>query len=117
LANTANARSQFTQQTLGNGVITNRSYDAVTGWLGSQTSGVGGGTGVQNESYLYDLMGNVTQRQNNAASLTENFYYDNLYQLDYSTLKVGAGAATTNLDLAYDATGNITTKSDVGAYN
>jgi hypothetical protein len=43
LANTANARSQFTQQALGNGVITNRSYYAVTGWLGSQTSGVGGG--------------------------------------------------------------------------
>jgi RHS repeat-associated protein len=78
---------------------------------------VGGGTGVQNEGYLYDLMGNVTQRQNNASSLTENFYYDNLYRLDYSTLKVGAGAATTNLDLAYDLTGNITTKSDVGAYD
>jgi RHS repeat-associated protein len=116
-ANTANARGQFTQQTLGNGVITNRTYDAVTGWLGSQTSGVGGGTGVQNEGTLYDLMGNVTQRQNNASSLTENFYYDNLYRLDYSTLKVGAGSPTTNLDVAYDATGNITTKSDVGAYN
>jgi hypothetical protein len=42
---------------------------------------------------------------------------DNLYRLDYSTLKVGAAAPTTNLDVAYDATGNITTRSDVGAYD
>jgi hypothetical protein len=42
---------QYTQQTLGNGVITNRNDDAVSGTLGSQTSSVGGGTGVQNESY------------------------------------------------------------------
>jgi hypothetical protein len=78
---------------------------------------VGGRTGAQNEGYLYDLMGNVTQRQINASSLTENFYYDNLYRLDCSTLNVGAAARTTNLDLAYDLTGNITTKSDVGAYD
>ncbi|MEO6080914.1 MAG: SpvB/TcaC N-terminal domain-containing protein [Steroidobacteraceae bacterium] len=107
-ANSRNARGQTTQETLGNGVVTNRSFDAVTGLMNSIQSAVGGGTTLQNQSYLYDLIGNVTQRQENTQGLTENFYYDNLYRLDYSQLN-----STTNLDLAYDAMGNITSKSDV----
>ncbi|MEO6080370.1 MAG: SpvB/TcaC N-terminal domain-containing protein, partial [Steroidobacteraceae bacterium] len=107
-ANTQNARGQTTQETLGNGVVTNRSFDAVTGLMSSIQSAVGGGTTLQNQSYLYDLIGNVTQRQENTQGLTENFYYDNLYRLDYSQLN-----STTNLDLSYDAMGNITSKSDV----
>ena len=63
---------------------------------------------LQNDSYLFDLVGNLTQRQNNNAGLSENFYYDNLYRLDHSTL-----AGTNNLQMTYDATGNITSRSDV----
>jgi RHS repeat-associated protein len=50
----------------------------------------------------------VTQRQNNNAGLTENFYYDSLYRLDHSSL-----VGTTNLQMTYDAMGNITARSDV----
>lgn len=107
-ANATNPRGQVTQETLGNGVITSRAFDAVTGWLGSQQSGVGGGASLQNESYLQDLAGNVTQRQNNNVGLTENFFYDNLYRLDHSTL-----GGVQNLGLTYDATGNITSRTDV----
>jgi YD repeat-containing protein len=52
-ANTVNAFGQVTQETLGNGVVTNRSFDGVTGWLNSLQSGVGGGAGLMNQSYLY----------------------------------------------------------------
>jgi YD repeat-containing protein len=107
-ATTANPRGQVTQETLGNGIVTNRAFDAVTGWLGSNQSGVGGGAAVQNESYLFDLVGNVTQRQNGNAGLTENFYYDNLYRLDHSVL----GSVTT-LQLTYDAMGDITSRNDI----
>jgi RHS repeat-associated protein len=109
-ANTVNPLGQVTQETLGNGVVTNRFFDLVTGRLSSIQSGVGGGAGLQNESYLFDRVGNLIQRQQNQLGLTENFYYDALYRLDYSTL-----GGTTNLDLAYDAIGNITSRSDVGA--
>ncbi len=109
-ANTQNLRGQTTQETLGNGVVTNRSFDAVTGWLNSVHSGVSGGTGLQNLSYLYDPIGNVTQRQESTLGLTENFYYDNLYRLDYSTLNNGT-TTTTNLTMHYDAMGNITHRS------
>jgi hypothetical protein len=90
-------------------VVTNRAIDAVTGLTGSIQSGVvGSGSGLQNQSYAYDLVGNVTQRQENNLGLSENFYYDNLYRLDYSTLN-----GSTNVDLSYDAMGNILTKTDV----
>lgn len=107
-ANAQNVRGQTTQETLGNGVVTNRNFDAVTGWLNTIQSGVSGGTGLQNQSYAYDKVGNVTQRQENTLGLTENFYYDNLYRLDYSQL-----GGVTNLDLTYDAMGNITNRTDV----
>jgi RHS repeat-associated protein len=109
-ANSVNPRGQITQEALGNGVVTARSYDAVTGWLNSIQAGVGSGAGIQNNAYLYDEMGNVTQRQDNNQRLTENFFYDNLSRLDHSTL----GAAV-NLQMHYDAMGNITSRSDVAA--
>ncbi len=112
-ANAANPRGQITQETTGDAsglprIVSNRTYDAVTGWLGSIQTGVSGGAALQNESYLHDLVGNVTQRQDNNAGLTENIYYDNLYRLDHSVL-----GSTTNLQMGYDAMGNITSRSDI----
>jgi RHS repeat-associated protein len=109
-ANAMNPRGEVTQETLGNGVVTTRSYDAVTGWLNNIVAGVGSGAGIQNNAYLYDEMGNVTERQDNNQGLTENFFYDNLYRLDHSTL----GGAI-NLQMHYDVMGNITSRSDVAA--
>jgi RHS repeat-associated protein len=114
-ANSINPRGQITQEATQDAstdpeIVSTRTYDAVTGWLGSIQSGVGGGSTLQNEAYLYDEMGNVTQRQNNNLGLTENFFYDNLYRLDHSTL-----GGITNLQMAYDAMGDISSKSDVAA--
>jgi YD repeat-containing protein len=112
--NTAmNPRGQVTQETLGNGIVTNRAFDAVTGWVASIESGTGGGgAGVQNQSYLFDYMGDVTERQDNNQGLTENFYYDADYRLDHSTLN-----GILNLQMTYDGgtpgPGNITARSDV----
>ncbi len=52
-ADAQNARGQTTQETLGNGVVTTRSFDAVTGWLNYIRSGTSGGgsTNLQNLSY------------------------------------------------------------------
>ncbi len=112
-ADAQNPRGQTTQEALGNGVVTQRNFDAVTGWLNSIHSDVGVGTGLQNLSYGYDNVGNVALRQDSSpANLTENFYYDNLHRLDHSTLNKGSGA-TTNLQMHYDAMGNITHRSDV----
>ncbi len=111
--NTAmNPRGQVTQETLGNGIVTNRAFDAVTGWVASIQSGSGGGASVQNQSYQFDLDGNVTQRQDNNRGLNENFYYDADNRLDHSMLN-----GTLNLQMTYDGggagPGNITARSDV----
>ncbi len=110
-ANSADARGQVTDATLGNGLRTVRSLDQVTGWVDYIQSGPGGGAGVQNLSYLWDRAGNLTQRQDNNQGLTENAYYDNLYRLDYTTLN-----GSTNLDMVYTANGNVSWKSGVGTY-
>ena len=112
-ANTMNPRGQITQETAqalstDPQIVATRTYDAVTGWLGSIQAGVSGGSALQNQAYLYDENGNVTQRQDNNLGLTENFYYDNLYRLDHSTL-----GGSTNLQMGYDAMGDITSRSDV----
>jgi RHS repeat-associated protein len=106
------ARGQPTGECFGNGLCTVRAFDAVTGWLKSTQTGLGGGTGVQNLAYEWDLVGNLKKRKDvNQSNLTEEFFYDNLYRLDYSQLN-----GVTNLDLIYDALGNISAKSDVGTY-
>jgi YD repeat-containing protein len=110
--NSTNPWGQITQETLGNGVVTNRSFDAVTGWLSLNQAGMGGGTGLQNHSYLYDMVGNLTQRQNNALGLSESFCYDTVYRLDHSTL-TGLCSGPPNLQMGYDATGNVSSRSDV----
>ncbi len=107
--NSMNPAGQITEETLGNGIVTNRNFDAVTAWLGTDESGVGGGSGVKNLAFLYDEMGDVSQRQDNNLGLTENAYYDNDYRLTSTTLN-----STQNLAVTYDDTmGNITARSDV----
>jgi RHS repeat-associated protein len=99
-ANAINPRGQPTQETLGNNVVVNHSFDAVTGWVGSIQAGVGGGAALQNNSYLFDEVGNLTQRQDNNAGMTENVFPDNLYRLDHT---VGDSSTA----MSYDSMGRI----------
>jgi len=86
-------------------------YDAVTGWLNSITAGAGGSTnGLQNEAYLYDEVGNVSQRQNNNLGLTENFSYDGVNRLSTSQLN-----GSPNLSMTYATNGDIVSRSDVAS--
>jgi RHS repeat-associated protein len=119
-ANSFNGRGQLTQETLGNGLASTRVYDSVTGWLKTIQTGSGGGAGVQNLSYEWDLVGNLTKRKDlNQGALKEEFFYDDLYRLDYSQLN-----GTQNHNLSYDALGNITsndlippgTSTQIGTY-
>jgi RHS repeat-associated protein len=111
-----NAFGQITQETLGNGVVTNRAYDKVTSWLTAATAGVGGGSGLLNQSYEEDENGNVTQRQDNNHGLTENLFYDADYRLTCATLTSGCSTPTFVYDAGDAGPGNITTQIGVGTY-
>lgn len=110
-ANATNARGRTVDESLGNGLGTVSDFDAVTGRMDSIATGPGGTASIQNLAYLWDNAGNLMQRQDNNQGLSENFYYDNVHRLDYSTL-----GGSTNLDVALDAKGNVTSKSGVGTY-
>ena len=112
-ANASNGFGQVTQETLGNGVVTNRNYDAVTSWLNAVTAGVGGGAAILNQSYLQDENGNVVQRQNNNLGLTESFGYDADSRITCAAL----GSSCTAKNFIYDGgsagPGNLTTQPNL----
>ena len=113
-ANAMNGFGEVTQETLGNGVVTNRSFDAVTSWLTAATAGVGGGSGLLNQSYLQDKDGNVIQRENNTSGLYENFYYDADNRL--CAIVLGGTGSCTSSTIVYDGPGNINNQPGVGSY-
>jgi RHS repeat-associated protein len=111
-ANARDAELHLTQDTLANGVVTNRSFNANTGRLTGITAGPASSTVVQNLSYTYDALGNVLTRADANTGLSEGFAYDELNRLTSAT--VGSSPAKT---FAYDPIGNILSKSDVGTYS
>jgi RHS repeat-associated protein len=115
-ANAMNSFGQVTQETLGNGVVTNRSFDAVTSWLSTATAGVGGGATLLNQSYAEDEDGNIIERQNNNLGLTENFFYDADNRLTCATLTSSCSTPTFVYDGGVAGPGNITTQVGVGTY-
>ncbi|MES5484930.1 RHS repeat-associated core domain-containing protein [Bradyrhizobium sp. INPA03-11B] len=109
-ANSSDASLRLTQETFGNGIVTNRAFDASTGKLLS--IGAGADNAVQNLSYAWDTVGNLTQRVDGTQELSETFTYDALNRL--TNADIAGGASKT---FSYDVIGNIISKSDVGIYS
>ena len=117
-AKKSNELHAVTEEALGNNLSTKRSIDAVSGaldWIRTGVTGSGNDTSIQNLSYLYDKVGNVTQRQSGLLGLTENFYYDDIHRLDYSHVP---GQPNPTVDYSYQANGNLETNTALGGtYN
>ena len=110
----ASSADQFGNVTLfdlGNGANTLRNFDAATGAADAiVTTGPSGA--IQSLNYDWDAVGNLTTRADqDQGGLIEQFFYDPLNRLEYSTLN-----GTESLRLTYNAIGNITSKSGVGSY-
>jgi len=106
-----NALGQLEKQVAGNGVVTQRTYDALTGHLQTvQTGTQNNPNNIQNLNYRFDSLGNLIERRKN--SLSETFAYDSLNRLEKSSVSGGQ-----TLTMRYDELGNITSKSDVGNYS
>jgi YD repeat-containing protein len=110
-ASAEDARGNITDELLGNGLRTQRTVDVVSGFLGQIRTGPNGGsaTSIQNLSYAFDKVGNLTQRQDLNQSLNEIFSYDNRHRLTGSTLN-----GTANLAMTYFPNGNIETRWETG---
>jgi uncharacterized protein RhaS with RHS repeats len=72
---------------------------------------------IESTSYCWDALGNLTQRIDLAAGLTDTLFYDGMNRLTHVvTGDPGQGINLTKT-VAYDATGNITSRSDLGSYS
>jgi RHS repeat-associated protein len=107
-ANARDAEGHLLQETLGNGLVTTRSYNVASGAL--QTIRTGATNNVQNLNYAFDYLGNLQSRNDAIQNTTETFGYDALNRLT----SVSGPAPKT---YAYDSIGNLTSKSDVGTYS
>jgi RHS repeat-associated protein len=101
-ANSQNAAGQITEETFGNGVMVNHAFDAVTGWPTGITAGPGGGGTLQNESFLFDAVGNLIQRSDNYRGFVENIYPDADDRIDHTTINGNA-----DMQMSYNANGSI----------
>lgn len=113
-ADSQDAEGHLLGQTFGNGVQTAQSYNAANGRLTGILSGAG--NGVQNFTYQYDSLGNITSRTDGNQSLAETFVYDSLNRLTSSTVN-SSGAGIITKTYAYDVLGNLTSRSDLGSYS
>ena len=104
--NAIDARGQMTSQTLGNGLTTTKTFDALTGFQTSVQTGT-----VQHLTFNFDGIGNLNQRRDELINKEENFTYDALNRLLEADV-VGGDTIT----MTYDDLGNITSMSDVGSY-
>lgn len=113
-ADTLDAEGHLTQQTYGNAVVTNQTFDANTSHLTGITAGpTATPTSVQNMSFVWDSISNLSSRTDATQNVQENFTYDSLNRLTGSSI-VDAPSLTKTIQ--YNAIGNITSKSDVGTY-
>jgi RHS repeat-associated protein len=103
-ANAVNAAGQLTQATAGNGVTTNRAFDALTGRLTGVTAGAS--NSVANLGFAYDALGNLASRSDPLSFGSESFTYDALNRL--LTAQVSGQAVHS---VSYNAIGNILTKT------
>ncbi|MFW2174622.1 RHS repeat domain-containing protein [Acinetobacter guillouiae] len=104
-ANARDARGNVTQETLGNGLITTRTYKSDTGLIESINTG---NASIQQNSYAFDALGSLINRNQNLAGISNNeaFTYDNINRLKTVVNQQGQ---TTSVN--YDAIGNITQKT------
>lgn len=99
-----NAAGLITNETLGNSLDVTRYFDPATGRLANVWSGA-----LQDNTYVYDNLGNLESREDKKRVRIETFTYDQLNRL--KTASVGG----VTINYGYDILGNIKNKSDYGS--
>ncbi|MDO8345584.1 MAG: FG-GAP-like repeat-containing protein [Cellvibrio sp.] len=128
-----NARGQIKEELRNNGAAgtTVYTYDNQSGRLTNQTTSLAGALfGIQNVTYAWDKLGNLSSRHNQSGNLApngstakknlqESFCYDGLNRLIKShqnTLTGSCSLSAAAQDQEYDGLGNITRKVGMGTY-
>ena len=111
-------RGNITASVLGNGIIALKEYKADTGLIHKLRSfrNLDAETPtIQNSTFIFDAVGNLSAREDAIQHYEESFDYDSLNRLITTRADFGNGDIRTT-SIRYDALGNITTKTGVGSY-
>jgi RHS repeat-associated protein len=103
----------------GNGVTTTNTYDLNQLYRLANKQTFNGATSLQDISYTYDAIGNVTQLTDSSATnaaKTAAYTYDDLYRLTGTTVTQAANGDNYSRAYTYGSTGNMLSRSDVGSY-
>ncbi len=109
-----NADGNFTGDSMGTSaadLTTVRDFDPLTGRMKAIKAGLAGATNAQFNRYVYDHLGNVTERHDDNMNVHETFTMDALSRLTQTNM---TGATTQTKTYQYDPIGNLTYKSDLG---
>lgn len=109
-ANDSDSLGNVTQFTLGNGVVTNQTFDQDTGLIHSVNASKGSLV-IQNQIYNFDSLGNLKTREDAKRGVTQSFCYDGLNRLKAARFD---GCSAASNDYTYDNLGNLTHKADAG---
>jgi RHS repeat-associated protein len=112
-AGTTDNAGRLTQYTYGNGVTNTSTFDPLTGRVVQIQAG--SNNSISNQSFVYDTVGNMTQRYDAVTGLNEAFGYDALNRLTSTSAQAGSGPLT-QVTITYNEIGNIMSKSDIGTY-
>ena len=109
-----NADGNYTGDSMGTSaadLTTTRDFDPLTGRLKAIKSGLASATAAQFNRYVYDHLGNVTERHDDNMNVHETFTLDALSRLTQMSM---TGTTAQTKTYQYNAIGNLTYKSDLG---
>ena len=111
------AAQRPTKLTLGNGLTQVHRYNRFTARLENGALSTSSNVARLQESYLYDVLGNVSNRSQywDQGGFQEDFKYDELNRLTKSTV-LGQPLQTFVYDQNAIGAGNLTSKTGIGAY-
>ncbi len=111
---------QITVLGFGNNATTTNTYSLLALYrLSNKTTLNAGATKLQDTTYTYDAVGNITRIVDASATngaKTVDYIYDDLHRLTSATATSTANGQNYTQTYSYDAVGNITNKSDQGTY-
>ncbi|TDK59545.1 RHS repeat domain-containing protein, partial [Sapientia aquatica] len=118
-----NAWGKTEQQSVGNGIISKATFDALTGRILQSTAGLTTSTTAMNYGYSWDSLSHLVGRTDSngdgtTGAVTDTFGYDSIGRLQtYSVSSPTIPNLYRSVTLEYNALGSVLFKSDVGVYS
>jgi RHS repeat-associated protein len=108
------AFGRVTKDIVGNGLITNKTYEQSNGQLKRITTGYNSTNDVRDMEYTYNQLNNVTNFKDSIQNIEASYTYDNLNRVKQASIQ--GEEIFVDLDYEYDSIGNMIYKSDIGNY-